>query len=121
MDKTEYVKLSWMAAEKAGVSRRDWCAAMAEKLQGRQPVKPKKKKPAFVKELPLIKWSCKHRGDVVGMTKCASCGGGKKPLEIFECSLLGNCTVDKMPEPDGPSVKGLCKLCPSREGQPIIE
>ena len=123
MQKEEYVKLSWMDAEKAGVSRKDWCLAMAQKYQVKQhvPPKPKPKARTFTKEQPLVKWSCKNRGDVCGTTMCASCGGGKKPLDIFECTVHGNCTIDRMPEPDGPKVKGLCKLCKDRVGKPLIE
>lgn len=123
MDKSKYVKLSWMDAEKAGVSRRDWCHAMAEKRRGKVYQTPKPSKPAQkarVRTIPLVQWSCSHRGDVVDMTVCGSCGGGKRPLEIFDCAIHGECTVDRMPEP-GRTVKGLCKLCKDRVGKPIIE
>ena len=122
MEKEEYIKLSWPEAKAAGVSRADWCDAMADKRGKDKHAPPTKKKVVLkARTTPLQIYSCKHRGDVVGMTVCSSCGGGKRPLEIFECTVHGNCTVDKMAEPDGPHVKGLCKLCKNREDQLIIE
>jgi len=122
MEPSEYINLSWMEARKIGVSRKDWCAAVVGSVRLNKFVTPKKKaveKSKFQRVIPLIMYSCSHRGDVKDMTMCASCGGGKRPLEIFECSVHGECTVDKMPEPDR-KVKGLCKTCPDRQGKPII-
>jgi hypothetical protein len=111
--------ISWMKAKNNGISRKEWCATVVGNRRKNKHRAPKRKEPAKPKVIPLVVYSCVHRGDVVDVTTCKSCGGGNKPLEIFECSLHGECTVDKMPEP-GRTVKGLCKVCKDRQGTPII-
>lgn len=111
--------ISWMKAEKLGYKRKEWCLAMSAKRQKRRIVQPPKKK--VIEKKPFVmaleKYSCIHRGDVVEMTTCKSCGGGTKPLEIHACELFGDCTVDRL----GDKITGgCCKVCDKRQGKPII-
>ncbi len=37
--------------------------------------------------------ACKHRGPVTGQATCQLCGGGRKQVDLYECTLHGACTL----------------------------
>jgi len=119
---TDISLLSWMKAEEKGYTRKQWCLAMSKRRQKPKvsvvPTVKKKEEQKKTFSKPLEIYSCIHRGDVVEMTTCLGCAGGKRPLEIFSCEKHKECTVDRLG--DKPEV-AVCKLCVDRVGKPLIE
>lgn len=105
---TDIAALSWMAAKKAGIDRRAWCAAQSAKRQGKK--KPAAPKPKKERTFALNTYPCVHRGGQAGETTCQSCGGKRVALKIFKCEKFEECTIEKLGDKIGPHCCKVCKV-----------